>query len=85
MKYKNLEEILSKERLNKYLQVTSQDKRRAIRLYKANLKVSQAFLPVFSVFEVVLRNKLDSVLEHYFGDADWILNQKQHLGGKLVT
>ena len=67
---------LSRPRFNRYLAATGNNSARARRLYSANLRLAQAFHPLLSQFEVVLRNKLNAVLTHHFGDADWIINQK---------
>ena len=42
----------------------------------ANIRLAQAFHPVLSQFEVVLRNSLNITLTAYFADPDWIINQK---------
>lgn len=67
---------LSRPRYNRYLTATANNHDRAKRLYHANIRLAQAFHPILSQFEVVLRNSLNSVLTAYFGDADWIINQK---------
>lgn len=67
---------LSRPRYNRYLVATGNDKGRAEKLYNGNLRLSQAFHPLLSQFEVVLRNGINNVLTGYFGDPDWIINQK---------
>lgn len=56
MRFKKLQSLLSPPRLDRYLIATSGDSKRAVRLYKANLQLAQAFHPVLGVFEVGLRN-----------------------------
>lgn len=67
---------LSRPRYNRYLIATGNSNTRAKRLYTANIRLAQAFHPVLSQFEVVLRNSLNLVLGAYFTDPDWIINQK---------
>lgn len=67
---------LSRPRYNRYLSATANNKNRAQRLYNANIRLAQAFHPLLSQFEVVLRNSLNSVLAAHFADNDWIINQK---------
>ncbi|MCU0423408.1 MAG: hypothetical protein MUC81_11410 [Bacteroidia bacterium] len=76
MKFKIFEQYFSEARVSRYLYATRFNKKRAIKLYKLNLETSQAFYPLLSVLEVVLRNKINGVLLDYFKDPDWIINQK---------
>ena len=76
MKFQDFRQYFSEARVNRYLLATSNSKNRAIKLYKANLKTSQAFHPLIGVFEVILRNRLNDILANHFGDTDWIINQK---------
>ncbi|OYX85041.1 MAG: hypothetical protein B7Y83_06175 [Flavobacteriales bacterium 32-34-25] len=69
-------QYLSRPRYNRYLLATANDYNRAKRLYHANIKLAQAFHPILSQFEVILRNSLCLKLSTYFGDPDWIINQK---------
>jgi hypothetical protein len=67
---------LSRQRFNRYLMATANSNSRAKKLYAANLRLAQAFHPLLSQFEVVLRNSLNTVLATHFADPDWIINQK---------
>lgn len=67
---------LSAPRYHRYLTATSNNPARSKRLYHANIRLAQAFHPLLSQFEVVLRNTLNTVLTTHFGDSDWIINQK---------
>lgn len=67
---------LSRPRYNRYLTAAQNDIARAKRLYNANIRLAQAFHPVITQFEVVLRNSLNLQLSSYFIDNDWIINQK---------
>jgi hypothetical protein len=68
---------LSRPRYNRYFAATANNNDKAKRLYNANIRLSQAFHPILSQFEVVLRNSLNLSLTNYFGDPDWIINQKR--------
>jgi hypothetical protein len=67
---------LSRPRYNRYLRATANNNDRAKRLYNANIRLAQAFHPILSQFEVVLRNSLNIVLSTHFNDPDWIINEK---------
>jgi hypothetical protein len=66
----------SAPRVNRYLAASNLSEGKAIELYKANLKIAQAFHPLIGIFEVVLRNRINAVLAIHFNDPDWILHQK---------
>jgi hypothetical protein len=76
MKLKDFKHYFSSARVNRYLIATWNSTEKTVKLYKANLKISQAFHPLLGILEVVLRNRLNDVLALYFTDPDWIINQK---------
>lgn len=76
MKIELRNKYLSRPRYNRYLIPTANNKIKAKRLYNANIRLAQAFHPLLSQFEVVLRNKLNIVLTSHFNDPDWIITQK---------
>ena len=76
MKHSLRQKYLSLPRINRYITATGGDKVRAKRLYNANIRIAQAFHPILSQFEVILRNSLNNKLSAYFTDTDWIINQK---------
>lgn len=76
MKFEKIRLYVSTPRIGRYLQATGNNKSKATRLYKANLKLSQAFLPIIAILEVTLRNRINTILTAHFSDSDWILNQK---------
>lgn len=76
MRINKVRSHLSSARINRYLIATGNNNSRAIKLYKHNLRVSQSFLPILSILEVVVRNKINTILTSYFTDPDWIINQK---------
>ena len=71
MKYQKIEEIFSKKRMEKYLNACNGDTRRAMTLYRYNLRLSQEMFTLISCFEVSLRNKIDKQLTFRFGD-EWL-------------
>lgn len=77
MNYDNIEEYLSKERLNRYLRACNNKKSQAMSLYRVNLRLSQSFYPILNLFETILRNALYNQISIHFNDWDWIINQKQ--------
>lgn len=76
MEFINFKKYFSAARAGRYLLATENSERKAIKLYKSNLRVSQAFHPLLGVFEVVLRNSLNDILTSHFADKNWIINQK---------
>lgn len=76
MTFEDFQTHISPVRLQRYLTATNLSQDRAMKLYEANLKVSQAFHPLLGLFEVVLRNNIDHILKNHFSDSDWIINQK---------
>lgn len=67
---------LSRPRFNRYLHATGNINSRAKKLYLANIRLAQAFHPLLSQFEVILRNCINNTLTSHFADSDWIINQK---------
>lgn len=59
MKYREFEDAFSFERTGRYIAACNGDKRRAITLYRYNLKLSQEMFTLISCFEVTLRNRID--------------------------
>ena len=76
MKFRDFRQYFSASRVNRYLAATGNSTVRTVKLYKTNLKISQAFHPLLGVLEVVLRNRLNDILSAHFTDPDWIINQK---------
>ncbi len=97
MNFNKVKLHISTSRIDRYLVAANQNNRKAERLYKANLKIAQSFYPLLNTLEVVLRNGINTTLEKYFADPDWIINQQtgfmihpslRHLDkrtGKIIT
>ena len=71
MRYKQFEYIFSEERMRKYVAACNGDTRRAMTLYRYNVKLSQEMFALVSYFEVALRNAIDRQLKQQFGN-DWL-------------
>ena len=76
MRFENFRNYFSSPRIGRYLTACSNDTKRCEKLYKANLKVAQAFHPLLGSLEVVLRNGINDQLTSCFSDPNWIINQK---------
>lgn len=70
-KYNEIEQVLSPERMRKYRVACSNDKHKAMTLYRYNLRLSQEMFAVVSYFEVALRNRIDSLMKDRWGN-DWL-------------
>ncbi|MBD5189002.1 MAG: Abi family protein [Bacteroidales bacterium] len=71
MKYVDFENIMSKQRLERYITACGNDSRKAMALYRYNLQVSQEMFTIVSCFEVALRNAIDRKLIENFGE-EWL-------------
>ena len=71
MKYKEFENIMSVHRMNRYVTACGGNTKKAMTLYRLNLKLSQEMFTVISCFEVALRNAID---KHYLTTlgSDWL-------------
>ncbi|PST83083.1 hypothetical protein C7T94_10730 [Pedobacter yulinensis] len=78
MKYQQLEQFISKPRLDRFLIACGNSKTKAQKLYKINLRVSQEPYPLLNLFEIFIRNAINAQMIVQFADADWIVNQKAH-------
>lgn len=72
MKYKKVVRLYSNSRVSKYYKATNHNKNKSVMLYFANMKIAQAFHPLLSSFEVILRNQLHYALARHFSDGNWI-------------
>ena len=71
MKYIDFEHFMSRKRLNRYLVACYNDKKRAMTLYRYNLRLAQELLTIVSCFEVSLRNSINDILIPLFG-SEWL-------------
>lgn len=79
MEYLELERILSANRMQRYANATHGDTRKAMALYRYNLKLSQEIFTIVSCFEVALRNTIDQLMVPTWGD-DWLRDAVQDGG-----
>lgn len=71
MKFSEFEHILSHKRLRRYLEAVDGDSRKAMTLYRYNLRLSQVMFTVISCFEVALRNAIDRQVVAVRGE-EWL-------------
>jgi hypothetical protein len=73
MKFIDFQKVMSAPRLGRYLTATGGNSRKAMTLYRLNLRLSQELFTIISCFEVALRNRID---QHYFSrlGTDWLRN-----------
>lgn len=77
MRYSDLEKLMSSERMRRYLQACHNNSRKAMTLYRQNLRLSQEMFTIISCFEVTLRNAIDSHLSSGPLGNDWLRNAIQ--------
>ena len=71
MEYKEFERIMSKKRMNRYLAACNGDTRKAMTLYRYNLRLTQDVFIIISCLEVALRNAIDARLVPLLGE-EWL-------------
>lgn len=71
MNFSAFEEVVSKERIRRYVRACRGDKRKAMTLYRYNLALSGEMLKIINYFEVALRNRINDVMIKYYG-PDWL-------------
>lgn len=76
MEYSKLEYYLSPPRLQRFLRASGNSKTKAQKLYRVNLRVSQAFYPVLNLFEIFLRNTINHHVSSHFSNPNWIVSEK---------
>jgi len=79
MKYSDFERIMSSPRMNRYVTACSNNTRKAMTLYRLNLKLSQELFTIISCFEIALRNAIDYHYKSIHGN-DW-LRDAANVGG----
>ena len=62
---------MSSKRMKRYLHACDGNKRKALTLYRLNLRLSQEMFIVISCYEVALRNAIDSIMSDAYGQ-DWL-------------
>jgi hypothetical protein len=67
------EKAFSKERMGRYFAQWNDDEK-AFLHYQWNIRLSESFYPVLSIYEVALRNSLDRELTRMYGSPEWYNN-----------
>lgn len=73
MKYSEFENIMSQPRMGRYLTACQNYSKKAMTLYRLNLRLSQELFTVISCFEIALRNQVDQNYTNSKG-PDWLKN-----------
>jgi len=79
MEYLEFERILSAKRMQRYKDAANGDTRKAMALYRYNLRLSQEMFTIVSCFEVALRNAIDNLLVPSLG-GNWLKDSVQDNG-----
>lgn len=70
-----IDRIISKDRLEPYLNCHNSDIDKAILHYKNNILISESFYPLLSILEIGLRNSIDYQLTKLYRDRKWFENE----------
>lgn len=68
MRFSEFERIISPARMGRYVIACNGDTRKAMTLYRKNLKLSQELFTVEGCFEIALRNAIDEHYRNVFGN-----------------
>lgn len=71
MKFTEFECIMSKQRMSRYVSAVSGNTQKSMTLYRKNLRLSQEMFTIISVFEVALRNAINSHYSELYGQ-EWL-------------
>lgn len=71
MKYRDFENIISAERMKRYVIACRGSARKGMTLYRYNLALASELLKIIGCFEVALRNRIDKTMEQFLGN-DWL-------------
>lgn len=73
MRYSEFEKVITPARIGRYKTACGGNTRKAMTLYRKNLKLSQEMFTVLSCFEVALRNEIDKHYTVIYGN-NWLRN-----------
>jgi hypothetical protein len=65
--YDSLSIVFSEARFSTYLSATNQDKLKALKLYKLNMRLSESLYSFLCIFEKTLRNRIINVIVQVSG------------------
>lgn len=80
MDYSKFEEALSVPRLSKYLTTCEGNKKKAMKLYRLNVCLSQSFYSILGLFEIAFRNAIDNHYKRTLSDNEWLINSTSPAG-----
>lgn len=83
MVFDDFKDVISEQRMNRYLFSVNNNTRNAQTLYRKNLKLSQEMFTIISCFEVALRNKINKHYTSLYG-VEW-LSDFIYEGGRFDT
>lgn len=83
MKFQDFEKTMSPTRMMRYNTACNGNTKRAMTLYRLNLRLSQELFTVVSCFEIALRNAIDTDYSRHHGN-DWLRNAVEQ-GGMFDT
>ncbi len=84
MLYSDFEELISSPRMAKYLIVCGNNTRKAMTLYRANIRLSTEVFSILCLFEVALRNRIDRHYRPKLGN-NWLFDATQSGTGFLQS
>ncbi|SFF18773.1 Abi family protein [Spirosoma endophyticum] len=73
MKYTDFEQVMSAPRMARYVAACGGSTKKAMTLYRLNLRLSQELFTIISCFEIAFRNAIDNHYIHQHGN-DWLRN-----------
>lgn len=79
MKFSEFEKIMSSQRVSRYFQACGSNTKKAVTLYRLNLRLSQEMFTVVSCFEVALRNSVNNHLFINLGN-NWLKDAAMNEG-----
>ena len=68
--FQSIEKSISRERLAVYKADGASDEK-AVARYVYNIELCKSFYPILNIFEVTLRNAIDTALKKFFDVQDW--------------
>lgn len=80
MKYSDYQKAFSYSRLERYRIACGDNKRKALLLYRYNIKLCQECYAILGILEVTLRNSIDRHYQAQFGVTNWLEVQAQNTG-----
>lgn len=80
MRYSDYQKAFSHSRLDRYLTACAGDRRKALLLYRYNIRLCKEFYAILGILEVTLRNSINSHYQSQFGLNNWLEVHAQNTG-----